>query len=104
MTKYVLNGKTVTRKEFLRGAPGLRAGEPCFVASTRGWPLVSEAMGVHPSQVQAVMADDRRKGVPTDYTRDGCPIFTSRAHRKRYCEAHGYFDRNGGYGDPQKRR
>jgi len=51
-----------------------------------------------------VMADDRRKGVPTDYTRDGCPIFTSRAHRKRYCEAHGYFDRNGGYGDPQKRR
>ena len=36
-------------------------------------------------------------------TRDGRAIFNSRAHRKRYCESIGMFDRNGGYGDPQRR-
>ena len=67
------------------------------------WPLHSEAMGVHPSQADEAAAYSREIGVPTEFDGDGRPIFTSRGHRKRYAEAHGYFDADGGYGDPQKR-
>lgn len=67
------------------------------------WPMVSDAMGVHPGQIREAMATDQKLGVRAEYTRDGSVIFESPAHRKRYCEAHGVFDRNGGYSDPQRR-
>lgn len=65
-------------------------------------PLVGFAAGVHPSQVPAMMERDKKHGIPTQYTKDGCPLFTSAQHRKRYCEAHGLYDRNGGYSDPRR--
>jgi hypothetical protein len=63
------------------------------------WPMVSYAAGVHPDDVPAEQKFDREHGVPTEY-RDGDPVFTSPAHRKKYCEAHGLFDRNAGFRDP----
>lgn len=68
------------------------------------WPMTSESAAVHPDQIGEAIAVDKRKGVPTEYTSDGSPIFTSRDHRRRYCEAHGFYDKSGGYSDPQKRR
>ena len=64
------------------------------------WPMASVAAGVSPEEVPEMMKYDREKGIPTEYTNDGDPVFTSREHRKRYCEAHELFDRNAGYGDP----
>ena len=68
------------------------------------WPLASEALGVDPSQIAEALAFDKRNGVGgTDYTPDGRPIFRDRDHRKRYMAAHGYYDRNAGYGDQSPR-
>ena len=78
-------------------------------ASTQGtngiarWPIHSDAMGVHPSQIPAAQQALRAAGVHTDYDREGRPILTDASHRKRHAEALGFYDRNGGYRDPQRR-
>ena len=70
----------------------------------RGWPLESEALAVLPSEVAEFTEDARKRGVPTDFNPEsGAPILRGRGHRKRYCETYGFFDRDGGYGDAQKR-
>ena len=65
----------------------------------RAWPLISDAAGVHPSQVGEAVADARAKGVPTEFTKDGGAVFRSRQHRKEFCKAYGMPDKSGGYGD-----
>ncbi len=64
------------------------------------WPMASDAAGVAPEQVPEFMAFDKAHGVKTEYTPDGRPVFTSAAHRKAYCEAHGLYDRSAGLSDP----
>lgn len=72
---------------------------------TGTWPQHSDAMGVNPEQVKEAMEAAAAMGVPTEFDpRSGCAIFTDRNHRKRYCEAMGVRDRNGGYSDPQSMR
>jgi hypothetical protein len=65
------------------------------------YPYPSDALGVNPSQVQQFMENDRKHGVPTEYTPEGQPIMRDRAHRRRYCKLYGVVDRNAGYSDPQ---
>jgi len=71
---------------------------------TRGgkstWPMYSDAAGVGPTQIDEARRESLKMGIPTDFTPDGRAIFTSRLHRKMYCEAVGLYDRNGGYSDP----
>ena len=101
---YKLNGKVVSREEFMKGNKGFDFGSGKFnTVATTAWPLVSDAMAVLPEQIGEAMALDRQLGVQADFTKEGQPIFRSRGHRKEYCQAHGFFDRNGGYGDPQRR-
>ena len=64
------------------------------------WPMASYAAGVHPKQIPEMKKFDREHGVPTDYTEEGDPVLTSPSHRRKYCQAHGLFDRNAGYSDP----
>jgi hypothetical protein len=64
------------------------------------WPLCSDALGVHPSQVGEAVAHAQKIGVPTEFNSEGQAVFTSAAHRKRYARAVGFRDRNGGYSDP----
>lgn len=71
-----------------------------FTNSPDIWPMASDAAGVHPNQVEGVRDRARQRGIPTEFTRDGRPIFTSARHRKRYCEAVGLYDRNAGPSDP----
>jgi len=66
------------------------------------WPLHSEALAVHPEQIEEANEICRAKGVPTDHDADGCPILNDRDHRRRYCQAFGFFDRDAGYGDAQR--
>ena len=69
------------------------------------YPMESDAAGVLPSQADEAYKESVKRGVPTQFNKEtGCAIFESKGHRKRYCEAVGLFDRNGGYSDPQKRR
>ena len=64
------------------------------------WPMASYAAGVNPKQIPEMREFDKEHGVPTDYTSEGDPIMKSPAHRRKYCEAHGLFDRNAGLNDP----
>ena len=66
------------------------------------WPMLSDAAGVSPDQVGEATRHSREIGIPTEFSRDGRAVFTDRAHRKKYCEAVGLYDRNGGYSDPQR--
>jgi len=64
------------------------------------WPMESDAAGVAPEQIPECRKLDAQMGCPTEYNPEtGNPIFTSQQHRKRYCEVHGLYDRNAGYGD-----
>ena len=70
------------------------------ITSCGTYPFASSAVGVHPDEVPEMVALDNKLGVPTEYV-DGDPVFTSKSHRKKYCEAHGTFDRNAGFSDPK---
>lgn len=64
-----------------------------------GWPMLSDALGVHPDQISDARAEAERAGVRLDFTRDGRAILESRTHRRAVLRALGYHDRNGGYSD-----
>jgi len=68
------------------------------------WPILSDAAGVAPSQVGEARQKFADLGLNTEVMRDGRVVFTSASHRKKHCEAVGLYDRNGGYGDPQRNR
>lgn len=66
------------------------------------YPMTCAAIGVLPSQVKEHM--DHLKAIgcgQVNHTKDGDVIFESKGQRKQVCEALGFFDRNGSYGDPQ---
>lgn len=67
--------------------------------SHQGWPMLDDAAGVHPSQIQENVEYMRKAGVPTDFHPDGRIVWRDRAHRKAGLKALGFHDRNGGYGD-----
>lgn len=107
-------GKTVERFFPMGQAPeqirvGGRVAYRDFLAEhakTRpagNWPMLSDALGVNPDQISEAEAHSRSIGIPTHFTADGRAILESPGHRKRYAEALGFFDRNGGYSDPQRR-
>lgn len=70
---------------------------PCSLSHIK--PRLSDALAVTPRQAQAYEADAKRKGVPTEFAKDGRPIMRSRAHQKAYLKAYGFHNNDGGYGD-----
>ena len=66
------------------------------------WPQYSDSMGINPNQTEEAMTADREMGVPSEYDKRGRIIFRDRAHRKKFCEAHQFYDKDGGYADPQR--
>lgn len=68
------------------------------------WPMKSDAMGINPDQRLAHMKADEDLGVKIDYDeKTGEAIFADRRQYQRYCEAHGFFDRNAGHMSPKRR-
>lgn len=101
---YRINGKEVTREEFLRKKVGLRGGAP-MVRPPGAWPAKGTmALAVHPDTVEEMRKKCDDLGVPTDFYREGYkagPILRSRHHRREYVEkVMGMFDRDAGYSDP----
>jgi hypothetical protein len=89
---FVDKDGTVCPRDFAAEHPAQR--------SAGTWPMKSDAMGCHPSQIQEFHEHSVQLGVPTQFTPEGQAIFTGPNHRKKYCRAYGFRDRNGGYGDP----
>lgn len=91
--RYVWNGETWVPASTVH---------PCTVdvaVGSAGWPMVSDAAAVDPSQVPGMIEEAKKRGVSVRYTKLGQPIFENRAHRASYLKAFGYVDRAGGYGD-----
>ena len=58
---------------------------------TRGWPIESYSMGVHPDDRFTAMKDAAEHGVATEYTKDGNPLMRNMMHQRRfnkYMKAH----------------
>jgi hypothetical protein len=66
-----------------------RKGTP----SRSGWPLTCFASGVHASQAGELKEFLAKKGVPTEVTPDGDPVYRDAAHRRKALKARGLFDR-----------
>lgn len=59
------------------------------------WPMEPcYASGVNANQAQELRDYLKSRGVETEVTKDGDPIYTSAAHRKRALKARGMHDRN----------
>lgn len=74
-----------------------RSRGPCSLSHTP--PHESEALGVHPDQVEEARESAKRRGVPTEFLPNGNPIMRSRKHQRDYLKAYGFINRDGGFGD-----
>lgn len=81
--------------EFYRkqNAPAESAPDGCSLVSFR--PVASDALKVHPSQVNEAREEAKRRGVNVEFRNDGTPVFTSSRQFRDYCRKHGY--RHRGY-------
>lgn len=72
--------------------------------STWGRGFRSDAMGINPEDRIDQLNSDAARGLRgVDYDPNtGEAIFSSRGAYRKYCEANGFFDRNGGYSGAQK--
>jgi hypothetical protein len=99
---YVLNGKNVTREEFLAGAPGDGLKSPPRTANTyRGHdPLISDGLGCMKAQVPELRDVIREHGIKGVVVRDSGQLeITSRRGRAELCKVRGLADKDGGFGD-----
>lgn len=93
--RYFLDGREVSRATYNRMMKAAREAHHIVPKRYGQWPMMSEAMGVHPKQIGLARKLDKDRGAPpTNYTSDGRPILTSEAHKRAYCKAHGVHDRN----------
>jgi hypothetical protein len=67
--------------------------ERVAVPATSGWPLTCYASGVNAEDAQALRDYLAQKGVPTEVTADGDPIYRNSQHRKKALKARGKHDR-----------
>jgi hypothetical protein len=105
--RYYIDGVEVSQEEHDAVAPkhDITKGVPGGHAPSC-WPMWSDNAGVNPDQVREATEACRAHGVPTEFCKEtGQVKWEDAAHRKRYCELPGlnYYDRNGGYSDPQRR-
>jgi len=57
------------------------------------WPMECVASGVNANQAGELQEHLKKKGVPTDVTKSGNPIYRDAKHRKRALAARGLVDR-----------
>ena len=82
--KFIIRGKVRYMRSF--------RDEHKTVPATSGWPMEDYAAGVHADQAQELRDVRAKKGVPTDVTPEGNPIYRDAAHRRRALKARGLHD------------
>ena len=98
--KYFLDREEVTREQYERRYPPVEHGGRLLEAKAcDAWPMRSDALAVHPNQIEAAKARDAAHGIQTDYDHMGRPILRDRDHRRRMLRSFGYHDNDGGYSD-----
>lgn len=66
---------------------------------TTTYPMESDALACHPSQVEAMEARNKKHGIRVNYKPDGTAVIPDRGERRRLLRLEGMVDRAGGYGD-----
>lgn len=89
--------RRVHKLQYVNGKPEWVLQEKKGTAWLAKWPLVSVAAGIHRDKVREYMEKDRLHGVPTEYTDEGDPIFTSANHRRKYLKLHQLYDKKAFY-------
>ena len=82
--KFVMVGKRRFRRSYADERPG--------VPATAGWPIECYASGVAPEQAGELRDYLAKKGVPTEVSADGNPIYRNAAHRRKALKARGLHD------------
>ena len=100
MTQYVMNGKEVTRDEFLAGKRW-ELKTPMTANTYRDHdPLLSDGIGCMKSQVSEMREVIRKHNIKGVIVRDSGQLeITSRRGRKELLRVRGLADADGGYGD-----
>lgn len=70
------------------------AAENKGIPTSKGWPLECVASGVNANQSGELRSFLQSRGVPTDVSRDGNPIYRDAVHRKKALKARGLFDKS----------
>ena len=68
------------------------SAERPFVAPHAGWPIECVASGVNPEQAGELRSYLVKKGVPTEVSADGNPIYRDASHRRKALKARGLHD------------
>ncbi len=102
--RFEIEGQEVTEEEFYaatpaRGVEMLSEGKPPRGHTAGAWPMLSDALAVHPNQIDAARARNRHHGVLVDYAPDGRAILPDRGARRDLMKLEGCHDNEGGYGD-----
>lgn len=97
-TRYLIDNVEVTKAEFERACPD----KPLDFSHGSGitaWlkPVVSNALGCHPSQIKEVMERNAKAGIHTEYLPDGRPVLRSQGEKEALCRLENCHDREGGY-------
>ncbi len=104
--RYRLNGKDVTEAEFRahQGAGLDLSAPPGCAQHPSCWPMLSDGVGVHPTQRQAAYDESVRLGVPTQYDSTGRAVINDPGHHKRLLKALGMVDRGRKVNNMPRRR
>lgn len=100
--KYMLNGKEVTKEEFLKGANDDFLKAPALASNTYSQhdPLLSEGLGCMKSQVNDLRQVIRKHNIQgVQVKNNGQLEITSRRGRKELLAVRGLVDNDGGYSD-----
>jgi hypothetical protein len=96
-TRYFIDGLEVTEDGFREVFKS--DGAPQFADAIHGAnPWVSDALGVHPKQIEEAKARNKKHGLNIDYTPDGRPICTDSGQRRLLCKIEGVRQKNSYYG------
>lgn len=101
-TTYTINGKEVSREEFVKNANSDWLAAPPMTANTyrEHDPLISEGIGCMKSQVPEMRRVLKRHSIQGVVVRDNGQLeITSRRGRKELLKVRGLVDADGGYGD-----
>lgn len=91
-TSYFVNGEWISREQ--RNSGGI--GRP----AKGGYPMWSDALGVHPGQIKEAQADAAKHGVSIEFhPKTGQARLTDIPHRSKYMKVRKMFDRDAGYRD-----
>jgi hypothetical protein len=99
---YLLNGKPVSREEFLKGANDDFLKAPALASNTYSAhdPLLSEGLGCMKSQVKDLRDVIRKHNIQGVQVKESGQLeITSRRGRKELLAVRGLVDSDGSYGD-----